>query len=247
MRMRLNDVLVLGAALLAAGQAQAGISYSYVTDQTSYSGAVGTTLSVNVYLLETLTGSSSSLITANSGLAAAGAGINVATGSTGSSTVKSFAENSSGFSVNGGNYINQNGGNNAEFQELIGVSVPGVGLGNGNGATSQEVYLGTLTVTVGAGTTKYDLSSLTNDTINGALGGPGSDTTVTKNPVDNLDASGATWTGADSASDTVFSVNGAAVPEPSSVILTGFAVAGLALGAYRRRAKTAATQLVAMA
>jgi hypothetical protein len=103
------------------------------------------------------------------------------------------------------------------------------------GTTTTKVFLGTITLTAGTlgTTTTFTIQSkktLQND--------PGDGNTLTfKNGYD-LDQNGpnngasVAWTGADAvgANDT-FTVT--AVPEPSSLLLCGLAVCGVALGAFR--------------
>jgi hypothetical protein len=247
LQMRLSCLgLSLALLLLAAGQTLAqGISYTYVTDASSYTGTVGGTVAVNIYLQEN--NASSSLITAAGGLSAAGAGL--WTNAVNGSSVNSFTQ-ASGFPLPFGAspQLNQagTGTSSLEFSEVIGSGASGVGLGTG--VNANRVYLGQAILTVGSGTTTYDLSSLTNDFNNSSydgnqvLGGLGSDTTVGKsNPSTYaFDTGTSAFTGADAAPNYTFTVGPAtAVPEPSSVILTGMAGALFVFGAWHRRRRIA--------
>ena len=69
MKLKLTLCLLVTAALaMFAGQARADVLYSFVTDQAAYDVAADGTVSVDVYLQETLTGGSSSELVAQNGL-----------------------------------------------------------------------------------------------------------------------------------------------------------------------------------
>ena len=65
---------------------QASVIYSYVAGSPTYTAPAGNTITVPIYLQETITGSSSSLINADGGLFGAGFSVNRASGSTASLT-----------------------------------------------------------------------------------------------------------------------------------------------------------------
>ena len=53
---------------LGLASSQASVDYRYIADQTSYAGLPGTLVTVNLYLQETVTGASTSLIFKEGGL-----------------------------------------------------------------------------------------------------------------------------------------------------------------------------------
>lgn len=247
--MRLASIACfLGVAAGLSAPARASVIYSYVTDAPSYSGPAGSIVPVNIYLLETVTGSSGSFITANGGLLGAGAAVNVV-GTTGG-TAASFGSGSAVFNPNTtdfGNppvlasslYYNQGAGpaaNNLEFQEAHSNTQSGVN------PTAGKVLLGTLDIQVGTGKTTYDLTSLFNDTINGGNSATGqtNSNTVTTNPVpfgSDLDVTQpGVYTGANDAPATVFTVNSSASPVPEPASLAVFAAGAMGLLIRRRRA-----------
>jgi PEP-CTERM motif len=232
---------------LAAGlsaPAGASVIYSYVTDASSYTGAsAGSIVPVNIYLQETLTGSSTSYVSANGGMTGAGAGFNV-TGTTGG-TAAQFAAGSFTFAPSFGGPqtadYNQGSGNNLEFSEGI---VPGAAtvMPGANG----RILLGTLNVTAGSGKTSYILTSLNNDTINSSaqfpngnsLLGQSNGNTTTQNPPPfgsdlDLSPSSGAYTGANASPGDVITVSGSSVPEPASLAV--FGVGAMGLLARRRR------------
>ena len=247
MRSRLLSIgsfVCLAAGLSAP--AGASVIYSYVTDASSYTGAsAGSIVPVNIYLQETLTGSSTSYVSANGGMTGAGAGFNV-TGTTGG-TAAQFAAGSFTFAPSFGGPqtadYNQGSGNNLEFSEGI---VPGAAtvMPGANG----RILLGTLNVTAGSGKTSYILTSLNNDTINSSaqfpngnsLLGQSNGNTTTQNPPPfgsdlDLSPSSGAYTGANASPGDVITVSGGStVPEPASLAVFGVGAMGL-LARRRRR------------
>jgi hypothetical protein len=236
LQMRKRILLTLSGIVLggfAANSAWATVSFSYVTDSASYSAAQGATVAVSIYLKETLTNSSTDIIGPDGGLDSAGAAVNVAssTGTAASIGSSSFtAASPFGQPGAGSIYYNQSPGNNLEFSELTGPSGPFPT------PTGGLILLGTLDITTGLGTTTYHLTSLNDDTIPDAqLGDGGGDGfTEAKNTTDFDVADGSGYTGADAASQTIFTVTGTAVPEPASFTLLGLGGFAL-LGRFRRR------------
>ncbi len=241
--------LALAMAGLTTVQAQAQVSYSYATDSTSYTGAVGSTVTVGIYLQETLQGGSNSYVNAQNGLQGAGAGLNVVSTSGGTAAaITGTGQGTFTFAtpfVGGLNsaFYNQGTGNNLEFSETTPLAATG-GPTNPNGNSTGLIFLGTVGIQVGTGTTTYDLSSLFNDTINGSnsqLGQSNGYTTTFTSPHHDLDVTSAgNYTGANAAGFYSFTVGPAGVPEPSSVILTGLTGALFGFGAWRRRRRQAA-------
>ena len=241
--MRSRRLLSIGSFVcLAAGlsaPAGASVIYSYVTDASSYTGNAGSIVPVNIYLQETLTGSSTSYISANGGVTGAGAALDTR-GTTGGSSA-SIPSGSFTFGPAFGGphsaYYNQGSGSNLEFGEGIAPGASTV-MPDATG----KILLGTLNVTVGSGKTSYDLTSLGNDTINNSSSaiGQSNGNTTTQNPppfgsdLDVTPASGA-YTGANASPGDVITVGpaGSTVPEPASLAV--FGVGAMGLLARRRR------------
>jgi len=240
-----SKVILSALVLLFAldGRSAAAIMYSYVTDAPVYYGNTGTTVTVNVFLKETLTGGSTSLIASEHGLFSAGAGVNVvAPFATESQVVRNGflfngAPEPNGFTGATSVAYNQGTGlaaNNLEFLEAVNPTAGSGDTANTNGL----FFLGDLKITVGKGRTTFALTSLNNDTINGSnsqLGQTDGNTLTFLHNFD-LDAGpppGPSFGGADSAPAFNFVVQ--ALPEPTSLLVFGTACAsGAALGAWRR-------------
>ena len=233
------------ASCVAAQPAHATVIYSYVTDASSYeappASPFGTLVAVNIYLQETLTGSSTSFIAANGGLYGAGAAVNEL-GVSGGTVSQIPTDPSPGFAFSGFAFTMKGeqrvytdqptNANNLEFTETIGGGgVQGPLMPDANG----RILLGTLNVRVGTGQTTFALTSLHNDTIdnsNSQLGQSDSNT-FTQNSYDLDIGYSDLYTGADDATATTFTVGLAPVPEPASVAV--FGVGAIGLLARRRR------------
>jgi hypothetical protein len=250
--MRLNRIVSALLLLSAmAAQGRAAISYSYVTDATSYSGNVGDTVTIKIYLQETLTGSSQSLITSKNGLYSAGAAINVKTANGSAAQVQN-----QGFTFNGSKepdgftgptiaVYNQGTGsaaNNLEFLEAISTTAASQNQGVTTN-TGGRYFLGSQKITVGSGTTTYTLTSLNNDTINGGnsqLGQENGNTVTIPGPLNggfdlDVSSSNPAYTGANQAAVYTFTVQVAAVPEPGSLVLMTLAASTMGAAAAWRR------------
>jgi len=83
--------------LALAGQAHAAVSYSYVAESPNYQATPGVATTVRLYLLETLTAGSTSVITADGGLG--GFGIQVNRPAAGSSSITGFDFNGAEFAA----------------------------------------------------------------------------------------------------------------------------------------------------
>lgn len=238
--MRKRTMISLAGSLLtvggvAAGGAQAAVSFSYVTDALSYSAAQASQVAVQIYLKETLTAGSTDIVAGDGGLAGAGAGLNF-TGVTGgtASTVANgtFTPASSLAPTTHSLYYNQpTNANNLEFVELAGDTGPFP-----SPPTNGLLLLGTIDIKVGSGTSTFALTSLNNDTIDDSNSNLGQEdgNTVTVNSTD-LDKTGQSgFTGADAAALYTFTVSPTVMPEPGSISLLGLG----ALGLLTRRRKT---------
>jgi hypothetical protein len=238
-----NSILLAASSVLGlafAGSAQAAISYKYIPNQATFTVAAGSSTTVNIYLSETVTSPSTSLLgpTAENGLFGAGFKITEVSNGLASPTVIAASgvvanDDSTSQQFNGGAF------NVATASATVGTlsesesfnNTAGVQLGNhptlaGSIATpSTAVFLGTVTFIAGqtAGTTVFN------------LGGSGSTgTTVTFNNSDDLDTNSTSpaYTGVGATLSPIsFTV---VTPEPASIGLLGLASVGFL--ARRKRA-----------
>jgi hypothetical protein len=251
-------ILVALCWVSLAGSARASIIYQYVTDQTNYVVQANQTLTVNLYLQETVTGGSSSLLASEGGLF--GAGLYV--GESGFTPSQSRATTITGILPN--NLSEPNGFTglgssgftpstaflsesvNPAFTGLSGPSgtTTGGSVKISGGTTITRVYLGQLTLQVGGpGDTTFQLLSLFNAPSSiGPLHGHDGNTLTFTNFVD-LDPKigrNPSFTGADSfvgSSASTFDVT--VVPEPTSLALFLASATGLgACRAWRRSRRT---------
>jgi hypothetical protein len=245
----------LVGALLAPNIGRAGITFQYVTDASTYSGAAGSSATVSVYLQETDSGGNTLFgSSTNKGLASYGVYV-TQTSSGGTSSISSFttAGSFNGFGTSQ-SVPNQSANANSSSSASLPAnsidyfnSVPGGTTSNpatlvsgsaGNGV--YKVLVGTLGVTVGTSTT-FSMTSMFNSPGDGANAGGPVTFTLPASGSYNLDPSG-TFSGA-SGSETfvgaatlsqAFTVGPAAVPEPSSILLCSLMASGIAGGAWRR-------------
>jgi hypothetical protein len=225
--------------------------YSYQVSSTSVMVSPAQTATFNLFLFEN---GAPSLIAGESGMNSAGAlAQRTTTGLTANlSTITGFqlaspyvpggglatgqAQGSGGFSLVASGSISNAGGSNAfTFSEVASTNVALGNTGNGVTAASNEVYLGSITITgaVNPGTTTFTL---------GERGSPNNWTTTATHFYD-LDVTnnasnggGATYTGVGSSVST-FSVT--VVPEPGADILCGALGIGLLMQRRRRSILTA--------
>ena len=234
-----------------AAKARASVVYTYVTDQSTYSGSAGSIVPVSIYLQETLTGGSTSLITGNGGLFSAGAAFDATNPGSGEALVQSgtFVANS-GFNGIVSPAYNQgtgNAANNLEINENIAVTSPptaGVALTSSStvgSTTTDKVLLGTINVKVGSASTSFNLTSLADESWGNGGGGFNGNTLTAVNNID-LDSTnnvpnggGFTYTGSDAnTAGTNFTVTPSAVPEPVSFAVFGVGALGLLIRRQRR-------------
>jgi hypothetical protein len=230
--------IVCGMAMTPA--LHAAVVYEYVSDQPSYTVSPGTFVNVLVYLRETLTAGSQSLITTDGGVF--GAGMTLLRSAAGlPASPSSFVTDATGFTPNltdfGGPvaFTGADGQGAASpsgiaFSVAVAPTKPtGTPLGNTGGGVSpsiaNQVYLGTVKIMAGnTGPTTFSMRF--HDASNG--------NTLTNNNFYDLDVNnngGATpvYTGANQKTNS-FTIN---VPEPGSFsLLLG---AGVVMLARRRR------------
>lgn len=174
----------------SASATTSGVRYAYVTDQTSYSGAAGSDVTVYLYLREYLSGGSTSVIVSDGGLSSFGVSIDRSSASLPAdpSTITALAANAADFPAFSGSPFTQ-------FTASSGTAFGAISIGSGSGiqpgntggaapSVADEIYLGRLHVTIGtSGTTTFSVGAI--DPINGG-------STTTKSDIYDLDISQAT-------------------------------------------------------
>jgi len=213
--------------LAVAGQANAAISYSYVTDAPSYDATPGQTVTVKLYLLETLSAPSTSLIVQDNGLFGFGVQVNRTVGD---SLVTNYA-NSTDFPTapNPKPVVPPGGVPNWKFSQGIDASsANGVSPNNGGAnARASAVFLGSVDVTAGQANATFQLLPY-------SAGGGNS---ITNTNFYDLDANGVApgpvYTGAAAGAPNTFTI---VVPEPT---FAGVAMVLGAAGMLRRRRQQA--------
>jgi hypothetical protein len=250
---------MIGAAfLLLTGAARADVAYSYTSDSGTNNG--DGTITYQVFLTETLTGSSTSIISAKNGLFGAGVAFDVTSGN---ATIKSASLNTStltssspgqGFGTGGtgnGNTTRIEAAGSTNGNVANGVLIENIGPSQSNGVfptgsstsgttTTNVILLGTFTVTQGSAASVITVNALINSADSQFGGGAGNTVTKTNNYDLDLDdnngllATG-TYFGASDVANTISVAAASATPEPSSFLLCGLAFGGMGYGAYRRR------------
>jgi hypothetical protein len=222
--------------LTLAGQANAAVSYSYVTDAPGYTLNPGQTQTVKLYLLETLGAGDSSNIVADAGLA--GAAMRVrrdAAAPAGAPTLGALTYNTTDFS---GPSNPPTGGvqtpTEIAFQEtgpLAGASpIPGNNGGNAANAKASAVFLGSVDVLAGSAAGQFTFNLLRYDptTTNGSgdtiTSGHAAVGFADSHDLDKLSNASPSYAGT-AAFPTSFTVN--VVPEPTSIgVITVLGAAG---------------------
>lgn len=222
---------VVLCSMLLAQAASAAVVYEYITDKPDYQANPGDTVNVAVYLHELVSGGSASVINSDGGLFGAGFTVLRQSGDgslkTAAADVGLNTSDFGGLSAIGGH----NGQGSASATEMaITQSIPlsastGIKLGNtggGAGATMADaVYLGTIHIVAGQGTSAFGLKPYNTSGGN----------TITNNNFLDLDFDNASpaFTGV-GAKVTTFTVSN--VPEPASI---GLLAGMIGYGLIRRR------------
>jgi hypothetical protein len=261
--MRFKVIALLVVALLAAS-ARANVIYSYTTDSSKLTvAAPGTLVTVPIYLTETLTAGSTSIINNDGGLFGAGVGVNNTAGSTkpgqsfivpGGVALNTAPITSGGFGTGGNGFSNATNrlsdGSDAALVESIG---PGVGPGpmaslfsNSGGTVVNRVLLGSVTIQAGklGSTTTFAVTSLFNspDPFLGQ-GNEGNTITLLSGwdlDLDNNGGNSSLLNGGPpphflGANDITNTFVLTNIPEPSSLALFAVVGSGLMLRAFHRR------------
>ena len=239
---------------MAVSPASASVVFSYTTDATSYSASAGGAITVSVYLNEALTlqARRTSSTPRTACLPLVWVSICQVRALPAPQSRASHLTRRRSQTVSAQRRVVPlitktlvAAGTNAAIQEAVGVasgggSNPGV-MATQINSSLYQVFLGSFTLTAGstAGTdTPFTVTSLFNSP-NIGLGGSNGNTTTETGSLD-LDKNHATvpmYTGADGTINT-FTVTvsgGVSTPEPSSMLLGGFAAGGMGFGAWRRR------------
>lgn len=253
MKMSIFALAALVAFASLVGDAHAGVSFSYegiAASGSSLSQAGSQT--INLYLVETLTNGSSSVLAAEQGLFGAGVAVVVSGG--GGSTITGVNGNTqappagwngptmAGYNSTAAGILDAAGANQSSsgypnFNTAGGFST------TSNGVTTNGVFLGSITINVAAsGATTFTVESIPDagSAVSGFQVAAGSDATYTNLNDYDLDSNSPgpaqpgslyTYTGANQNPTSFI----AGVPEPSSMALCGLALSGMGFGYWRRR------------
>lgn len=220
MRKGLLAAAVLGGTLFFYSDVKASVVYSYVTDQPSYTAAPGGTVTVQIFLKETVTGTDTSIITADGGMFTAGFSVNqsptnLPANPAGIFSIAGNAAFDGGFTKRPGDnanntYATSRAGDDATSPSDTSGPLPSGGL----------IPLGTVTIQAGtSGTTTFVAGNFTYPSKGGGytLDQSGNDL--------DTNSTAPAYTGAANNPET-FTV--AVTPEPGSLGLLGLAALGLA-------------------
>ncbi len=161
MKLSMARLLMFGLPIICmAHRANATVMYSYVSDQANYSVLYGQTVTVNVYLKETLTQGSTSLLNSahENGLYSASFAVTAASNVLPSpSVVTGAAADSAEFDGGSSFTVASHTSTTAHVNNSQGLSPDAAGVQLGNQPTlagavttpANEVFLGTITITAG--------------------------------------------------------------------------------------------------
>jgi hypothetical protein len=222
---RFTFILGLAAIAVSASAARADVSFLYVADVTTFSGASASTVTINVYLQETVS-KGTSYIASEGGLFAAGYQV---TRTSGDAYVSAQAGQIGPGQSFAGGFATPTGtlSSSGTLWRVVesGATTPATSLGTVTGNVT-KILLGTETFTVGTVNSTFTLGKKTSGT-----------NTTSATAQTNLDVDNASLgiTGADS-NVTNISINVAtsAAPEPGSMALCGLAACTMGIGAWRR-------------
>lgn len=233
-------------ATIGLANSRADVSYRYVADKSAYLGAaVGDIVPVQLFLQETVTGTSTSLIFRDNGLFGAAVKVNspggVIWGTNGDFKItgnQAFSPAGFGNSTGtaGATVVDQVPATATQSgliinADIAGTAAPGPKVASG-GPGINMILLGTLNVKVGATPESMTVTPY-----------GGSFNTITQVGADDLDFGTQQVNGYTGASNNPlgnFSFTVAVVPEPSSMALCGLVACGMSYAGYRRRKATAA-------
>lgn len=228
--MRFRASLVAAAvvltAVLAGGSARADVAYRYVAGTTGYTGNAGQSIVVPLFLEETVTSPSTSLLTGENGLL--GTGVRATRSGSVPSSPALLTAIASDAIFTGIGTAPQVTTTAAQISDTIASSATSGPTGSVVGTGVRRVPLGTVTLTLGSTlnqVTTFTLSPFVNvDTTTGG-------NTVTYANFYDLDATSASpaFTGATTSTFTA-----TVVPEPASVGLVGALAGGMLLVRRRR-------------
>jgi len=248
----MRKVLFAAACWAAVGlvSARASVTYQYVTDQSAYTGTVGSQVLIPVYLQETVTGTSKSIIFAEGGLFGAAVMMNspggVIYGSTDATTklpVNDFKFNGNtlpapaGFAFGTPPAPSQTSFSPTDKNKsglVINGDIAPNSFNFPAGATgvTQKALIGSINVTVGATSQTLTITP---------YGGSGNTITQAGTDVDfgTQSATGLAYisTKDNPLGNFSFTV-GQAIPEPGSMALCGLVACGMSYFGYRRRKTT---------
>ena len=240
--MRKLLLAVACCATIGLASARADVTYRYVTDKASYTGAVGAKVPVQIFLQETVTAPSTSLIFSQGGLFGGAFLVNSPGGAIFGTTTSGTPD----FKIAGNAALGPAGfgvGSPPAATQLdqtpFGPNQSGliintdIGPNDGPKFTSgtpavRQILLGTVNVTVPATSTTLTVTPYT-----------GSANTITQTGTD-LDfgtqaINGYTGAGSALVPTWAFTVSSAVIPEPSSMALCGLLASGMSYLRLRRR------------
>jgi hypothetical protein len=245
MREGLLAAAVIGGTLLFTTGAKAAIVYTYISDKTSYSVAPGGTVTGLIYLKETLSAGSTSLIDGDNGLNVAGFSVTQSSTNLPASPsgVYSIAGSTTtnGSNFTGGSFTEKNtdAANNTYTTIRAGDNATGVSATTGpqtsNANVTGTIEIGSFTIIGGtSGTTTFTLANFRYPSSTGGY----TQTVSSDYDLDNSasgatpDPAGVTGAGGAAGAET-FTVS--VTPEPTSMALLGLGSLGLLA---RRRKQT---------
>jgi len=266
MRFRLLG-LAVALGLLAPHAVSASISFSYVTGASSYTGTPGTPITVPVYLQEVVTSSTTGggnvpleiapptpTGVTGGGITSMGIYVSQTGAASNPSTLVSFTPLTTFTSLTFTGNLTGNqldfGGNEANGATPVALTFV-AGTGTAGGPGTYQALVGNLSINPTSTTTTFGLTSTNNPNLldPSTTSGPGgNDSTFDYLNGFDLDSGGTQLNASNVATNigtgtnsfiTSFTVGPAAVPEPSSMILTGLVGSVIGLGIWLRR-RTAA-------